>query len=94
MGRGEINRLDQENALLELEEIICRVHRMADVSYAMTVADVRECLDLWAAGGNIEARQLLPSFRSAAARAAPLLKCLSMEQRRTSFDGTSRQRFS
>ena len=77
MDRGEIDLLDRENALLELGEIVSRVQRMADVSYAMSVADVRECLDLWAAGGNAQAKDLLPSFRSAAARAAPLLRGLS-----------------
>ena len=74
MGAAEIDRLDQENALLELEEIIARVRAMADVSYDMDIGEVWECLDIWASGGNVDAAELLKALKAAVERALPVLE--------------------
>ena len=58
MDEGEIDLLDQENALLELEDIVDRVRTMAAVSYELDIEEVWEFLDIWAAGGNAEARTI------------------------------------
>ena len=39
---GEIDLLDQENALLELEDIVDRVRTMAAVSYDLDIEEVWE----------------------------------------------------
>ena len=49
MDEGEIDLLDQENALLELEDIVDRVRTMAAVSYYLDIEEVWEFLDIWAA---------------------------------------------
>ena len=61
-----------QNALLELEEIVVRVRTMAAVSYDISLEDVWEFLDIWAAGGNTEARELLVALKSAMLRAEEL----------------------
>jgi len=69
MDAGEIDLLDQENALLELEDIVDRVRTMAAVNYDLGIEEVSEFLDIWAAGGNSEARELLVALKSAVLRA-------------------------
>ena len=71
MGEEEIDLLDQANALLELEHIVARVRAMADVNYDMNVEEVWEYLDIWAAGGNAEAKHLLVALKGAVGRALP-----------------------
>ena len=71
MDAGEIDLLDQENALLEIEDIIDRVRTMATVSYDLDIEEVREFLDIWAAGGNAEATKLLAALKAAVVRAGP-----------------------
>ena len=44
MEAGEIDLLDQENALLELEDIVDRVRTMAAVSYDLDIEEVWEFL--------------------------------------------------
>ena len=68
MDADEIELLDRENALLELEKIVARVRSMADMSYIMEVGEAWEYLDIWAAGGNAEARKLLAALKSALGR--------------------------
>ena len=46
-----------------------RVRTMAAVSYDISLEDVWEFLDIWAAGGNTEARELLVALKSAMLRA-------------------------
>ena len=41
---------------------------MADMSYIMEVGEAWEYLDIWAAGGNAEARKLLAALKSALGR--------------------------
>ena len=65
MEAEEIELLDRENALLELEKIIGRVRTMADMSYISEIGEAWECLDIWAAGGNAEAKKLLVALKSA-----------------------------
>ena len=74
MDAAEIDLLDQENALLELEDIVTRVRAMADVSYDMDIGEVWECLDIWAAGGNADAEELLVALKAAVGRALPALE--------------------
>ena len=69
MDAREIELLDQKNALLELEDIISRVRTMAAVSYDLEIEEVWEFLDIWAAGGNPEARELLAALQAAVVRA-------------------------
>ena len=76
MEAEEIALLDRENALLELEKIIARVRSMADMSYIMEVGEAWECLDIWAAGGNAEARKLLAALKSAMGRMGPSLEAI------------------
>ena len=73
MDAAEITRLDRENALLELENIMARVRTMADLSYVTEIGEVWEYLDIWAAGGNAEATKLLQALESALERTAPVL---------------------
>jgi len=77
MDAAEIDLLDQENALLELEDIVTRVRAMADVSYDMDIGEVWECLDIWAAGGNPDAKELLVAIKTAVGRALPALEAIS-----------------
>ena len=46
MDAGEIDLLDQENALLELEDIVDRVRTMAAVNYDLGIEEVWEFLDI------------------------------------------------
>ena len=71
MDPAEIDLLDQENALLELEDIVARVRAMADVSYDMEIGEVWECLDIWAAGDKADAKELLVALKAAVGRAHP-----------------------
>ena len=73
MHEEEIDLLDQENALLELEDIVDRVRTMAAVSYELDLEDVWEFLDIWTAGGNVEATKLLAALKAAVVRAGPAL---------------------
>jgi hypothetical protein len=77
MDAAEIDLLDQENALLELEDIVARVRAMADVIYDMDIGEVWECLDIWASGGNADAAELLIAFKAAVRRALPALEARS-----------------
>lgn len=74
MDAAEIDLLDQKNALLEVEHIVARVREMADLSYPMDVEEVWEYLEIWAAGGNAEARKLLVALTAAVERALPALE--------------------
>ena len=71
MDEGEIDLLDQENALLELEDIVHRVRTMAAVSYDLDIEEVWEFLDIWAAGGNAEATKLLAALKATLVRTGP-----------------------
>ena len=62
MDPEEIDLLDRENALLELEKIVARVRTMADISYIKEIGEAWEYLDIWAAGGNAEAKKLLAAY--------------------------------
>jgi hypothetical protein len=68
MDAAEIDLLDRENALLDLEKIVARVRTMAEMNYAMEIGEAWEYLDIWAAGGNAEARKLLAALKSALGR--------------------------
>ena len=72
---GEIDLVDQENALLELEDIVDRVRTMAAVSYDLDIEEVWEFLDIWAAGGNAEATKLLAALKAAVVGAGPAMIC-------------------
>ena len=61
---------DQENALLELEDIV-HLRTMAAVSYDLDIEEVWEFLDIWAAVGNAEATKLLAGLKSTVVRAGP-----------------------
>jgi hypothetical protein len=61
---------DQENALLELEDIV-HLRTMAAVSYDLDIEEVWEFLDIWAAGGNSEATKLLAGLKATVVRAGP-----------------------
>ena len=74
MNAAEIDRLDQANALLEIDHIVARVRAMADVRYHMDIEEVWEFLDIWAAGGNADAGKLLASLKAAVGRALPALE--------------------
>ena len=74
MQAAEIERLDRENALLELEAIVGRVQQMAHISYELEIGEAWENLDIWAAGGNAEAAKLLIALKSALARMGPVLE--------------------
>ena len=63
MDPEEIDLLDRENALLELEKIVARVRTMADLSYIKEIGEAWEFLDIWAAGGNAEAKKLLAALK-------------------------------
>jgi hypothetical protein len=76
MDAAEIDRLDRENAFLELEKIVARVRRMADMSYVMEIGEAWEYLDIWAAGGNAEAKKLLEALKSALERMGPSLEAV------------------
>ena len=82
MDATELERLDRENALLELGDIVARVRAMAHISYDMDIGEVWECLDIWTAGGNADAAKLLIAFRSAVRRALPALEAVSEEKTR------------
>ena len=74
---AELERLDRENALLELGDIVARVRAMAHISYDMDIGEVWECLDIWTAGGNADAAKLLIALKSAVRRALPALEAVS-----------------
>ena len=76
MDPEEIGLLDRENALLELEKIVARVRTMADLSYIMEIGEAWEYLDIWAAGGNAEAKKLLAALKSALGRLGPSLESI------------------
>ena len=76
MDPEEIDLLDRENALLELEKIVARVRTMADISYIKEIGEAWEYLDIWAAGGNAEARKLLAALKSALGRLGPSLESI------------------
>jgi hypothetical protein len=76
MDPEEIDLLDRENALLELEKIVARVRTMADISYIKEIGEAWEYLDIWAAGGNAEARKLLAALNSALGRLGPSLESI------------------
>ena len=76
MDPEEIDLLDRENALLELEKIVARVRTMADISYIKEIGEAWEYLDIWAAGGNAEARKLLAALKSAMGRMGPSLEAI------------------
>ena len=74
MDAAELERLDRENALLELGDIVARVRAMAYISYDMDIGEVWECLDIWTAGGNAAAKELLRALKAAVRRALPALE--------------------
>jgi hypothetical protein len=76
MDAAEIDRLDRENALLELEKIVARVQSMADMNYVTEIGEAWEYLDIWAAGGNAEATKLLAALKSALERIGPVLEVI------------------
>ena len=76
MDPEEIDLLDRENALLELEKIVARVRTMADMSYIKEIGEAWEYLDIWAAGGNAEAKKLLAALKSALGRLGPSLESI------------------
>ena len=76
MDPEEIDLLDRENALLELEKIVARVRTMADISYIKEIGEAWEYLDIWAAGGNAEAKKLLAALKSALGRLGPYLESI------------------
>ena len=76
MDPEEINLLDRENALLELEKIVARVRTMADLSYIKEIGEAWEFLDIWAAGGNAEAKKLLAALKSALGRMGSSLESI------------------
>ena len=76
MDPEEIDLLDRENALLELEKIVARVRTMADISYIKEIGEAWEYLDIWAAGGNAEAKKLLAALKSALGRLGPSLESI------------------
>ena len=76
MDPEEIDLLDRENALLELEKIVARVRTMADLSYIKEIGEAWEFLDIWAAGGNAEAKKLLAALKSALGRLGPSLESI------------------
>ena len=76
MDPEEIDLLDRENALLELEKIVARVRTMADISYIKEIGEAWEYLDIWAAGGNAEAKKLLAALKSAVGRIGPSLESI------------------
>ena len=76
MEAEEIELLDRENALLELEKIVGRVRTMADMSYISEIGEAWEYLDIWAAGGNAEAKGLLVAHKSALGRMGPSLESI------------------
>ena len=76
MDPEEIGLLDRENALLELEKIVARVRAMADMSYIKEIGEAWEYLDIWAAGGNAEAKKLLAALKSALGRMGSSLKSI------------------
>ena len=76
MDPEEIDLLDRENALLELEKIVARVRTMADLSYIKEIGEAWEYLDIWAAGGNAEAKKLLAALKSALGRLGPSLESI------------------
>ena len=76
MDAAEIERLDRENALLELGDIVSRVRAMAHISYDMEIGEVWECLDIWSAGGNADAEELLMALRAAVGRALPAFEAV------------------
>jgi hypothetical protein len=76
MDPEEIDLLDRENAVLELEKIVARVRTMADMSYIKEIGEAWEYLDIWAAGGNAEAKKLLAALKSAVGRIGPSLESI------------------
>ena len=76
MDAAELERLDRENALLELGDIVARVRAMAHISYDMEIGEVWECLDIWSAGGNADAEELLMALRAAVGRALPAFEAV------------------
>ena len=76
MDPEEIDLLDRENALLELEKIVARVRTMADISDIKEIGEAWEYLDIWAAGGNAEAKKLLAALKSALGRLGPSLESI------------------
>ena len=76
MDPEEIDLLDRENALLELEKIVARVRTMADLSYIKEIGEAWEFLDIWAAGGNAEAKKLLAALKSALGRMGSSLESI------------------
>ena len=81
MEAEEIELLDRENALLELEKIVGRVRTMADMSYISEIGEAWEYLDIWAAGGNAEAKGLLVALKSALGRMGPSLEIYLLGKR-------------
>ena len=79
MDPAEIQPLDQQNALLELKEILARAQIMVDVNYAMDLSETWEYLDLWSAGGNSEATKLLLALEAALERAGSAIDALSSQ---------------
>ena len=92
MDAAELERLDRENALLELGDIVARVRAMAHISYDMDIGEVWECLDIWTAGGNADAAKLLIALRSAVRRALPALEAVSERKNPSSRDSDKGER--
>ena len=92
MDAAELERLDRENALLELGDIVARVRAMARISYDMDIGEVWECLDIWTAGGNADAAKLLIALRSAVRRALPALEAVSERKNPSSRDSDKGER--
>ena len=80
MDAAELERLDRENALLELGDIVARVRAMAHISYDMDIGEVWEVLDIWTAGGNADAEKLLIALRASVRRALPALETVRVQK--------------
>ena len=65
-----------EALIPRLEKIMARVRIMADMSYIREIGEAWEYLDIWAAGGNIEATKLLAALKSALGRMGPSLEAI------------------
>ena len=73
MDAGEIDLLDQENALLELEDIVDRVRIMTAVSYELDIEEGIRVPRHLGCRRNAEATKLLASLKAAVERAGPAI---------------------
>ena len=60
---------------------------MADLSYIKEIGEAWEFLDIWAAGGNAEAKKLLAALKSALGHMGSSLNLFANEAARASHQG-------